>query len=89
MGVVGVKMKIMPSSPSANLEEIKQNLRELIEKSGGRNNTYSEEPVAFGLKAIISVFEWPEEKELEELEENLRNVENVNSVQMIDIRRLL
>ena len=88
MGITGVKIKIMPSSPEADLEKIKQTTKELIEKQGGKNREYEEEPIAFGLTAVIAFFEWPEEKELEQLEEKLQKIENVNSIQVIDMRKI-
>lgn len=87
MGIAAVKIKIMPVSPDSDLEEIKENAIKVIIESGGKNPTVSEEPIAFGLKAIILFFAWPEEKELEGVEENLSNLKNVNSIQVVDMRR--
>lgn len=87
MGIAAVKIKIMPTSPEADLERIKEDSKNLVEDLGGKNCTFEEEPIAFGLKAIIALFAWPEEKELEELENCLREVEEVNSIQVIDMRR--
>jgi translation elongation factor EF-1beta len=47
------------------------------------------QPVAFGLKALIVLFGWPEEKELEEFENALRRIKGVRSVDVIDIRRAI
>jgi translation elongation factor aEF-1 beta len=77
----------MPSSPESDLENIEETAKSIIEDMGGKNCTFEEEPIAFGLKAIIALFAWPEEKELENLESELKEVEDVNSIQMIDIRR--
>lgn len=87
-GIAGVKIKIMPTSPDVNLEEIKKQAIEIVEKQGGKNREYEEDPIAFGLKAIIAFFEWPEEKDLEKIEESFENIENVKSVQVIDIRKI-
>ena len=89
MGTAGVKIKIMPVSPEANLERIKEEVKRIISKEGGKNRDYSEEPIAFGLKAIIAFFEWPEQIELYELEEKLKKIKEINSIQIIDMRRLL
>jgi len=89
MGIAGIKIKIMPTSPDVNLEEIKKQAKALIEQKAGKNCKFEEEPIAFGLKAIIVFFACPEEQELEKLEEKLKKIENVNSVQVIDIRRLI
>ena len=89
MGITGIKIKIMPNSPNTDLEKIKKKAKSIIEKKGGKNREYEEEPVAFGLKAVIAFFEWPEEKELYEVEESLKKIENVSSIQVIDMRRLI
>jgi len=87
-GIAGVIYRIMPSSPEINLEEIKNKLSELLEPKGAKKIVFNEEPIAFGLKAIMFMFQWPEEKELEEVEEIIKNIENVQSVQMTDIRKI-
>jgi translation elongation factor aEF-1 beta len=87
-GIAGIKIKIMPSSPDTNLEEIKNKTKKIVETHGGINRTYEEEPIAFGLKAVIAFFQWPEEKNLEEIEEKIGKIENVNSVQIIDMRKI-
>ncbi|MBU2562606.1 MAG: elongation factor 1-beta [Nanoarchaeota archaeon] len=89
MGIAGVKIKIMPSSVEADLTKIKQEAKIFIEKKGGKCREITEEPIAFGLKAIIIFFEWPEEKELEEIEKELEEIENINSAQITDMRRLI
>lgn len=89
MGIAAVKIKIMPTSPDVDLEEIKSNAKELIESMGGKNCNFEEEPIAFGLKALIAFFAWPEESELEELENSLNEIPDVSSIQVIDMRRAL
>ena len=89
MGVVAVKIKVMPDSPEIDIKGIEQDVKNLIEKEGVKNPQFEIQPIAFGLKAIIVMFGWPEEKELEELEEKLRKIKNVSSVQLIDIRRAI
>ena len=88
MGIMGIKMRIMPSSPKVNLEPIKLKIKEIIESNKGRSRSCDEEPIAFGLKAIIAFFEWPEEKELEQLETKLKSIKDVSSIQVIDMRKI-
>ncbi|MFH1503554.1 MAG: elongation factor 1-beta [Candidatus Diapherotrites archaeon] len=88
VGIAGIKIKIMPISPSVNLNLIEQEAKKIIESYGGINREYEIEPIAFGLKAIITFFQWPEEKEIESLEESLRRIKNVQSVQTIDMRKI-
>ncbi len=87
-GIAGIKIKIMPTAPDVNLEKIKEEVKKLVEKEGGKNKEYEIEPIAFGLKAIIAFFHWPEEKEIEHLEEKFRQIKNVQSVQTIDMRKI-
>ena len=84
-----VKIKFMPSSPETNLEEIKEKARKLIENEGGKGVKFEEEPIAFGLKAVMVFFLWDEEKELEPLENSLGKIEDINSIQTIDMRRAI
>ncbi len=88
IGIAGVKIKIMPNSPEVNLEDLQKKIESTVQESGGINNPYEIEPVAFGLKAIIAFFQWKEDKELEELESKLSSIENVQSVQVVDLRKI-
>lgn len=87
MGIVATKIKIMPTSPDINLEDIQNKVGKIIEKAGGKNCSFEVEPIAFGLSALIAFFAWSEDKEIESLEEELRNIEGITSVQIIDMRR--
>ena len=89
MGSMNIKIKVMPSSPETNLEELKEKIRSHIENNQGNNIGFEEEPIAFGLKAVIVSFVWPEEKELEPLEEIIEKMENVASEKIIDMRRVI
>ena len=89
MGVAAVKIKIMPDSPSTDLNGIEKETRDILEKNQVKNPIFEIQPIAFGLKAIIVMFGWPEEKELEELEERLQKIEGASSVQVVDIRRAI
>lgn len=89
MGDMSVKIKLMPSSVETDLEKIKEISKAILEKNNGKNVRFEEELIAFGLKAIIIFFIWPEEKELESIEKSLEEIENVNSLQVLDIRRTI
>jgi len=43
--------------------------------------------VAFGLRAVMMKFAWPEEKSTDIIEKKLSEVENVSSVNIEDYRR--
>ena len=87
MAMMAVKIKIMPSSPTTDLEEIRRRAEVIIRESNGKNLQISEEPIAFGLKALILFFAWPEEKTLESLEQKLSKIDNVQSEEVVDMRR--
>jgi len=78
----------MPASPEVNLEETKESAEKIIGKNKGRRISFEEQPIAFGLKALIAGFEQDEnEGELEPIEEELRKLDSVSSVEVIDMRR--
>ena len=89
MGTIGIKMKVMPTSPDVDMEELERNIKKLVEKEGGRNRNYTIEPIAFGLMSVIAFFEWPEEKAFENLEEQIKAVKDVSSMEILDMRRLI
>jgi len=88
MGVALIKIKLMPSSPDVNLEEIKEKAKKIVENNKGARVSFEEQPIAFGLKAVIVGFEQNEDNgELEPIENALREIEDVNSVEVVDMRR--
>ncbi len=87
-GLNGVKIKLMPNSPDANLKEIEEKAKEIVKTLGGFNKEYSIELIAFGLKAVIAFFQFPEDDEVEKVENALKKIKNVQSVQMIDMRKI-
>ena len=87
MGTALVKIKIMPTSPEVNREEIKKHAEEIIKKHQGNIGRTEEEPIAFGLVAVLITFSIPESQELEPIEEQLQKIHNVSSTQIIDMRR--
>ena len=89
MSIAAVKIKIMPDSPDTDMNKLEHNVKALLEKQGVKNPVFEIHPIAFGLKALIVLFGWPEEKELEELENELQTIEGVSSVQLLDIRRAI
>ena len=87
-GLNGVKIKLMPDSLDADLKEIEKKAKEVVENLGGFNREYSIEPIAFGLKALIVFFQFPEDNEVEKVEEALKKIKDVQSVQLIDMRKI-
>lgn len=87
MGIALITIKIMPSSPDVNLEELKEKIKSVVEAKEGKKTRFEEEPIAFGLNAVKVFFDLDENNELEPIEESLKEVENVSSVQVTDMRR--
>ena len=89
MGNSAVQFKIMPTSPDVDFESLKGSIKEKIEADGGVIGEFSEEPIAFGLKALIVAFAYPEEKEIDELGNQFNELEGISSSEMIDYRRAI
>jgi translation elongation factor aEF-1 beta len=87
MAVAAIKLKLMPEGLDTSLEDLKVKAQEKILKMKGMNVSFTEENVAFGLKAIIVMLAWPEEQDTGILESELAEIEGVSSAQIIDYRR--
>lgn len=87
MAVAAIIVKIMPNSPDTNLEEIKKTAQSTLEKEGAKNISFEERPIAFGLKAIMMKFAWPEEKDTSIIEDGLAKIKDVSSATIEDYRR--
>lgn len=87
MATVILIVKIMPESPSSNLEGIKTNAKIALEKEGATGLSFEEKPVAFGLKSIHAKFAFPEEKGTDIVESILQKIPEVSSVTIEDYRR--
>ena len=79
MGIVAVIVKIMPSSPEVDLKKIENQAKIVLEKEGAKNISFENNPIAFGLIAIMAKFAWPEEKSTDITETLLAKIENVSS----------
>lgn len=87
MGIAILKLKVMPSSPSVDLEKIKKEAEKIFLKNNAQLHGVDKEPIAFGLVALIFTVSWSEENSQDILETELSKVKDVNSVQVIDFRR--
>ena len=78
----------MPESLEVDLDSIKEKAKEIIESNKGEKVSFEEEPIAFGLKAVIAGFAQDEaDGELEPIENALKEVNGISSVEMMDMRR--
>jgi len=90
MATAGIQFRIMPKGTDTDLEKLKTRLKETIEsfESGVFNET-KEEPIAFGLKALIVTIALSEDEESETVEKAFAEIEGVSSVELIDYRRIV
>lgn len=89
MGIVAVKIKIMPKSTETDLVKVEEDVKGIMEKKNVKNPQFEVQLIAFGLKALIVLFGWPEEKELNVVEKELQKIKGVGSVEVIDMRRAI
>jgi len=88
MAVVAIKFKVMPESVETDLEQMTKQITDNLMQAGAiRIESITQEPVAFGLKALIVFFAWPEQLATELAEDAVRKVEHVSSLDTVDYRR--
>ena len=88
MGEVAAKIKIMPSGMDVDLKKLKGSLEKVIPK-GARLHAFTEEPVAFGLKALVAVIKVGDiEGGTEKVEEAFSKVDGVESVSVVELGRM-
>jgi elongation factor 1-beta len=88
MGEVAAKIKVMPSGMDVDLNKLKEALTKVIPQ-GARIHGFSEEPVAFGLKALMVVVKVGDiEGGTEKVEEEFSKVKDVESVSVEELGRM-
>ncbi len=89
MGEVAAKMKVMPETIETDLNELKEKLRAAVPEGVEVYGEIIEEPVAFGLKAlIITIIVGDQEGGTEAIEEAFANVPGAENVQILELGRL-
>jgi len=88
MAKVLVSMKIFPEDITINLDQLKQKIETTMPKDS-KVMRFNEEPIAFGLKALIAHILIPEEKqdELEKIENNIRQIQGVSNIETFMMQR--
>ena len=92
MATAILRIKIMPESPETDLETIKKQVREKIEQEKGvlnPTNPFEEQPIAFGLKALVVTFASPEQQDTDLAENSLKDIKGISSLEIIDYRRAI
>ena len=88
MGSVIVTYKVFPEDIVENFDKLKKEI-ETIKPEFAAVEGYGEEPVAFGLKALLVQVKFPEDKTgiVDEFEERLGKISGVSQAQCMFVRR--
>ena len=87
MGKALVTMKVMPESPSVDLNAIEAEATRIVKEVAGTDAKITQEPIAFGLKAIILNFMIDESIPLDNVEDKIKVIKDVSSTDIVDFRR--
>ena len=88
MGTVIVTYKIFPEDIVKNFDSLKKLLEEKVPQDSSVSG-YGEEPVAYGLVALLVQVRFPEDQSglVDEFETELGKIPGVSQVQTMDVRR--
>jgi translation elongation factor aEF-1 beta len=88
MGSVIISYKIFPIDITVDFNELKRKIEECLPEFASVYG-FGEEPIAFGLNALIAHIKIPEDKSgvLEELEKRFEGISDISQVQTITVRR--
>lgn len=88
MGTVIVTYKVFPEDIVENFDNLKTQIEGKL-PSDSSVSGYGEEPVAFGLKALLVQVRFPEDKTglVDEFETDLSKIQGVSQVQTVMVRR--
>jgi len=84
-----VSLKIFPSDVTVDLEDLKKKIEDCLPDFASVYK-FEEEPVAFGLVAVIAHLLLPEDKAggLNKVEEALKKVDGIGNLQTLTIQRV-
>jgi elongation factor 1-beta len=88
MGSVIITYKVFPIGVEVNFEDLKKKIEANL-PSFASVDGYGEEPIAFGLKALLMQVRFPEDKSgvLDELEKKLEGISDISQLQTLMVRR--
>jgi len=88
MGSVVISYKIFPIDITVDFEDLKKKIETALPEFASIYG-YGEEPVAFGLNALIAHIKLPEDKSglLDELEKKLEGIKEISQIQSVMVRR--
>ncbi len=85
MGEVAAKLKIMPESTDVDLNQLRKAIEKVVPE-GSRVHAFAEEPIAFGLKAlIVAVILAEGTSGTDELEAAVAGIEGIRSVEVVEL----
>ncbi|MEM3730211.1 MAG: elongation factor 1-beta [Candidatus Bathyarchaeia archaeon] len=89
MGSVVISYKIFPVDITVDFEDLKRKIESCLPEFASVYG-YGEEPIAFGLKALIAHIKFPEDKTgiLDELERKFEGISEISQVQTVMVRRI-
>jgi elongation factor 1-beta len=89
MGDVAAKIKVMPESVETDLVELKEKLKAVIPEGAELHGDIVEEPIAFGLKAlIVTLIVNDQEGGTEAVEEAFAKIPGAENVQVVEAYRI-
>ena len=88
MGSVLVTYKVFPEDIVENFDDLKNKIQSITPEFSAIEG-YGEEPIAFGLKALLVQVKFPEDKTgiVDEFEEKLAKIPGVSQAQTFMVRR--
>jgi elongation factor 1-beta len=88
MGTIKVVYKIFPEDIVASFDGLKKQVENSLPIDSSIEG-YGEEPIAFGLKALLVQVTFPEDKTgiVDEFETDITKIEGVSQVQTVMVRR--
>lgn len=88
MGSIKVVYKVFPEDIVNNFDDLKKKVEKCLPEYSAVEG-YGEEPIAFGLKALLVQVSFPEDKTgiVDEFESDLGKIAGVSQVQTVMVRR--
>ncbi len=88
MGSVIITYKVFPKDVIENFDELKEKIEKCLPEFASVYG-YGEEPIAFGLKALLVQIKFPEDQTgiLEEVEKKLEGISEISQFQTLMVRR--
>lgn len=88
MGSVIITYKVFPTGIEVNFDDLKKKIEANLPQYATIDG-YGEEPIAFGLKALLMQVRFPEDKSgvLDDLEKKLEGISEVSQLQTLMVRR--